>query len=111
MDAVLTVVAIVLIVAVPFDWYVAARFIAAAAVRPHYRVLTLAALRSGAIAIAATLAGILGLQSIYFQVSGGDRLIPAPVGIILLAVALIVISLPNVYALRWLASDDEEGEA
>ena len=108
MDPLLTAIAGILIVFVPFDWYVAAKFIRAAYIRPRYQVLTLAALRSTAIAVAATLAGILGIQSIYFQVSGGVRLLPSPIPTILLAVALVVISLPNIYALRWWSSEGEE---
>lgn len=107
MDLILTAVAVVLIIAVPFDWYVAVKLIRAAAIRPRYRVLTLAAMRSVAIAVAASLAALLGAQSIWFQISGGQRLLPTPIPTILIAVALIVISLPNIYALRWLSSDIE----
>lgn len=97
--------AAVLVVAVPFDLYVAFRFIRAAIERPHIPVLTLAALRSSAIAAAAVIAGILGLQSIVF-VQTGVRVIPSPWPTVLIAVALIVISLPNVYALRILNRGD-----
>jgi hypothetical protein len=95
----LVAVAAVLVVAVPFDLYVAFRFIRAAIERPHIPVLTLAALRSGAIAVAAVIAGILGLQSIVL-LQTGVRVLPTPWPTVLLAVALVVISLPNVYALR-----------
>ena len=106
-DFLLFMVAGVLLIAVPFDWWVAARFIAAALERPHIGVLTLAALRSAGIAVAATLAGILGAQTLYFYATG-DRFLPSPVSAILIAVALVVISLPNVYALRLLERGDVE---
>lgn len=106
-DGWLVAVALVLIVFVPFDWIVAVRFISAAVERPHIGVLTLAALRSIGIAFAATIAGILGAQSIWFAWTG-ERLLPSPIPAILIAVALIVISLPNVYALRLLDRGDVE---
>lgn len=106
-DIAIIAVAIVLILFVPFDWIVAVRFIAAARQRPYIQVLTLAALRSVAIAIAATLAAILGAQSIWFYLTG-QRLLPQPVPAILIAVSLVVISLPNVYALRLLQNGGSE---
>jgi hypothetical protein len=106
-DAWLYVVAVLLIVAVPFDWIVAGIFIGAAIVKPRLRILNLAALRSTAIAIAATIAGLLGVQSILFGLYG-VRLFPTPIPTILIAVALIVISLPNIYALRVLVDEGEE---
>lgn len=105
-DSWILAVAVVLVVFVPFDWYVAAKFIAVARQRPYIRVLTLAALRSTAIAIAATLAAILGVQSIWFYWTG-VRLLPTPIPAILIAVALVVISLPNLYALRLLDEGDQ----
>ena len=107
-DPWLMVVAAVLVVAVPFDVWVAVKFTRAALQRPRYRILTLAALRSVAIAIAACIAGILGAQSIYFAATG-QRFLPAPIPAVLIAIALVVISLPNVYALRWLTTDAEDG--
>lgn len=101
----LLVVAGVLVIAVPFDIYVAARFVIAALERPRIPILTLAALRSIAIAVAASIAGVLGAASIWFAWTG-ERLLPTPIGAILIAVALIVISIPNVYALRLLTEDD-----
>lgn len=109
MDAWIAVVAAVLIVAVPFDIYTAIVFTAAAWQRPHYRILTLAALRSIAIAIAATFFGLLGVQSIYFAATG-ERFLPSPIPTILIALGAIMISLPNVYALRWLRGSDRKGE-
>ena len=104
-DAWLTIVAVVLIITVPFDWYVAYRITYAAWVKPRSQTLNLAAGRSIAIAVAATIAGFLGITTVYFNVTG-VRLLPAPWGAILIAVALIVISLPNVYALRLLRQWD-----
>lgn len=106
-DALLFIVAGVLLIAVPFDWWVAVRFIAAAVERPHIGVLTLAALRSLGIAFAATIAGLLGAQTLYFYATG-ERLLPSPWPAILIATALVVISLPNVYALRLLERGDVE---
>ena len=103
-DAWIIAVAAVLVLFVPFDWYVALKFIVVARQRPYIRVLTLAALRSTAIAIAATIAGILGIQSIWFYLTG-ERLLPQPVPAILIAIALVVVSLPNVYALRLLGDE------
>lgn len=91
----------VLVVAVPFDWYVAWRFIQAAVERPHIPVLTLAAARSVAIAVAASIGALLGVQSIVLATTG-IRLLPTPIPTVLLAVALVIISVPNVYALRQL---------
>lgn len=107
-DSWLLVVAVVLVIAVPFDWFVAVKFVRVAIEKPHIGVLTLAALRSVAIAIAATIAGYLGFASIYFGLTG-QRLIAPPASTILIAVALVIISLPNVYALRQL-NDREIGE-
>lgn len=101
----LTIVALILIVTVPFDWYVAYRMTYAALVKPRSQTLNLAAGRSIAIAIAATIAGFLGLTTIHFNVTG-VRILPVPWGAALLAVALIVISIPNVYALRLLRQWD-----
>lgn len=106
-DPLLVLVGVVLMIAVPFDVYVAWRFTTYALQRPRYRILTLAALRSIAIAIAAVIAGILGAQSIYFSATG-ERFLPTPVPTVLIAIALVVISLPNVYALRWLSTNDEQ---
>lgn len=100
-SAALVVVAAVLMIAVPFDVYVAYRFVVAALEKPYIAVLTLAALRSVAIAIAAGIAGILGASSIWFAVTG-ERLLVPPWSTVLIAAALILISLPNVYALRLL---------
>ena len=106
-DPWLLAVAVLLIIFVPFDWIVAGIFIGAAIVKPRLRILNLAALRSTAIAIAATIAGLLGLQSILFGLYG-VRLFPTPIPTILIAVALIVISLPNIYALRVLVDEGED---
>jgi len=106
-DVWLSAVIVVLIVFVPFDWYVAVKFISIAIQRPHIRVLTLAALRSVAIAFAATIAGLLGVQSIVF-VTTGQRILPQPIPTILIAVALVVISLPNIYALRLLSNGEPD---
>jgi hypothetical protein len=97
----LVVVAAILIIAVPFDVYVAFRFVAEAARKPYLPVLTLAALRSLGIAIAATAFGVLGTGVIYLVVVG-DRLIPPGVAAALISIGAIVVSLPNVYALRLL---------
>ena len=106
-DAWLLAVAAVLIIAVPFDWYVAVRFVWVAIERPYIPILILAALRSVAIAAAATIAGVLGFVSIWFAATG-QRLLPTPWGAVLLAIALIIISLPNIYALRELSRVDDE---
>lgn len=100
-DAIFTVIAVVLIVLVPFDWYVAVRLTRAARIQPRSQSLNLAAGRSIAIAIAATIAGVLGFSTIYFNVTG-IRLLPIPWGAILIALALFVISVPNFYAMRLL---------
>jgi hypothetical protein len=81
--------------------YVAVRFIAAALERPHIHVLTLAELRSSAIAGAAVIGGVLGFSSIWFAYTG-QRLLPLPIPALLIATALVLISLPNIYALRLL---------
>lgn len=109
-DLWLTAVALVLIIAVPFDWYVAVRFTYAAVEKPYIPILVLAALRSVAIAIAATLAGILGAASLIYAATG-QRILPTPWGAVMLAAALIVISAPNVYALRELSRVDDEPPA
>lgn len=106
-DGWLVIVAITLIVAVPFDWIVALRFLRAAAEKPYLRVLTLAAFRSIAIALAATVFGVLGASVIYFAATG-YRLLPSPVSAILIAIAAVVISVPNIYALRLLQMGDVE---
>jgi len=100
-DGLLVAVAVTLIVAVPFDIYVAFRFVSEAAHKPYIRVLTLAAFRSVGIAIAATVFGTLGLAAIYFVVFG-ERLLPPGVSALFIALGAIVISLPNLYALRLL---------
>lgn len=107
-DAWLYVVAVLLLLLVPFDWVVAGIFIGIAFVRPRIRLLTLAAFRSVAIAVAATIGGVLGAQTILFNLTNGQiRLLPSPIPAVLIAVALIVISVPNIYALRVLIAEDE----
>jgi len=107
-DALLIAVSIVLMIAVPFDVYVAWRFARAALVRPRTDVGNFVALVVTSVAIAATSGGTLGIYSIVF-IATGDRLIPQPLPILLLAAALIVISLPNVYVIRrfrsWASED------
>ena len=100
-DSVLDLVALVLVVALPFDIYVANRFIRAASVRPFDDVATGIALTTACIAIAAAIAAVLGVHTIRFQASGGtERLLPMGVSVVLIAVAMIVISIPAAY---WLA--------
>lgn len=100
-DGVLAIVALVLVVALPFDIYVANRFIRAASVRPYDDVATGIALTTGCIAIAAAIAALLGIHTIRFQASGGtERLLPMGISVVLIAIAMIVISIPAAY---WLA--------
>jgi hypothetical protein len=107
MSGVLLAVSIVLIVAVPWDLYVAYRFVRAAMEKPYIPILTLAAVRSVAIAIAATIFGLLGLHSVLFLASGETfRLLPVPVPTLLLAVGAIVISVANIYVFRVLRGDE-----
>jgi len=100
-DVLLVAVAVVLVIAVPYDWWVAYRFIVVARERPRLGVLNLAALRSIAIAIAATLGGLLGANWIAYYFNR-DWLLDLPIPPVLIAIALVVISIPNVYALRLL---------
>lgn len=108
-DAWLYLVALLLIVAVPFDWVVAGIFIGAAMVKPRLPILTLAAGRSFAIAVAASIAGLLGIQSLLFGLYG-IRLLPVPIPTVLIGVALVVISIPNLYALKVLRDLEQRGE-
>lgn len=101
MDLWLVVVAAVLVVAVPFDWWTAARIIAAAVERPRVRFLSFVALVVGACALAASAFGILGIQLLWLAVTG-DRLLPPPIPTVIIALGAIVISIPNVLAVRWL---------
>lgn len=105
-DAWLLIVAAILIVAVPFDVYAAIKIVRAAMEKPYLRILTLAALRSVAIVIAAVIFAILGAQAILFTLTG-TRIFPASLSALLIAIAAVVISLPNVYALRWLRESDK----
>ena len=99
-DVVLLAVAAVVVIAVPFDWFVAAK-LARAARGADSPTLNLAAGRSVAIAIAATIGGVLGIHTIAFYALG-IRLIPPPFPAFMIAAALIVISIPNIYAMRLL---------
>lgn len=98
-DEVLFGVALVLVIAVPFDIYVAWRFTKAALVRPHDDVATGIALTLACIAIAATCAGVLGVHTIRF-LKTGDRLIPQGLSILLIAIAVVVVSVPSAYWIR-----------
>lgn len=100
-DVLLILLAVILVIAVPFDWYAAVKLIAEARRPPSIATLNLAALRSLAIAVAATCFGVLGVSSIVF-VTTGTRILPTPVPTILIAIGALVISLPNVYFLRLL---------
>ena len=99
-DVVLLAVAAVVVVAVPFDWVVAVKLTAAAR-GAESPTLNLAAGRSIAIAIAATIGGVLGIHTIAFYALG-VRLIPPPFPAFMIGAALIVISIPNIYAMRLL---------
>lgn len=93
------IVALVLLVFVPFDIYVAWRLSQLALQKPRIASLTGAAVRSIAIAVAGVLFAILGVQSLVFLTSG-ERLFPSPIPTVLIAAGAVVVSLPNLYFLR-----------
>lgn len=101
MDGPLVIVAAILVVAVPFDWWTAATLIRAAYERPRVRLLTFIALVVFCCAVAATAFGILGIQSLWFALTR-ERFLPTPVPTVLIALGAIIISVPNMLAVRWL---------
>lgn len=92
-------VAIVLLV--PFDVYVAWSYARAAVRRPHIEALTASALSTAGVATAAVLAGILGINRL-IVIGGGPAFLDGSVALLLLALALVVVSLPNLYKVRLL---------
>ena len=103
------VIALVLLGFVPFDLYVAWRLSTLAMQKPYIASLTGAAIRSVAIAAAAVLFAILGVQSIVF-LQTGERLLPSPLPTLLIAGGAVIVSLPNLYFLRLLRKFAAEAE-
>lgn len=109
-DPWLLAVAILLIIAVPFDWIVAGVWIGLALVKPPITFIAVTAKRHFIYAIVASLAGVLGVQSIAFA-AYGIRILPAPIPTLIIALVLVGVSIPNVLSLRYLRSVNErEGE-
>lgn len=105
-DPWLLAVAVLLVVAVPFDWIVAGVWIGLALVKPPISFIAVTAKRHVIYAIVASLAGLLGIQSIAF-VAYGVRILPAPVPTLIIAAVLIGVSIPNVLSLRYLREISE----
>lgn len=99
-DTFLNGIAVILIVLPVWDWRVALKTCRAAYKRPRYEALTSSALSSFATAVAATIAGALGINRIEAVLTGTPGFIPPTVALGLLALALIVVSLPNIYTDR-----------
>jgi hypothetical protein len=91
-----------LLIALPvWDWRAAWLLCRAAYKRPRIEALTASAVTSLATATAATLAAFLGLNRIEAVVTGNAAgFIPTWLALLLLAAALVVISLPNIYKVR-----------
>lgn len=104
-DLALLAVTILLVGLAAFDWYVAYRFVRPALDEPPVSMLTLAALRSVAIAVAGTIFAALAIAvaaALWVDV----RLIPMPWFLILLIIGAAIASLANLYALRVLQEDE-----
>ena len=99
-DAFIVAIGTILVLAVPFDLYVAVVILAAAIQPPRIAALTFMAAVSIAIAISASLSAAIAVSAILF-LETGQRLFPAWLATLMLAVGLIVVSLPNAYFL-WL---------
>jgi hypothetical protein len=106
-DTAIVFVSLALIVAVPFDAYVALRLVRAAILRPRIPALTAMAIVSSAIFIAALIFGVLGLNAIIL-LRTGQRIIPMVASTTLLVIAVCVISLPNAHLLRRLRVWDQQ---
>ena len=99
-DGLVIAIGVVLVLAVPFDVYVAAVILAAALQPPRIAALTFMAAVSIAIAISASLSALIAVSAILF-LETGQRLFPASLATLMLAIGLVVVSLPNTYFL-WL---------
>lgn len=111
LSALVTVVAVILLVAMPANGYVFWKTAVAAAKRPYITSLTLAALGRGTVFLASMVFAILGAASIYSLHHPGERLLPVPVPTLLIAFGALVISVPAPFHLRalqrWSSEADE----
>lgn len=100
-DLLLVVLAIVIVGLPGITWYVFGQLRAAAWPKPREPFLTSNTIVSLGIAVSSTLGGILGVHTLVFTWTQ-IRLLPQGVAVYLIAGALIVVSLPNLYMLRTL---------
>jgi hypothetical protein len=108
-DGLLLIIACILVIFVPADVYVAYRLDRLAVRKPYIASLTGAALRSTAIAVAASLFAAVAFVSVWF-LRTGEMLIPVGTPTLLLAVGTVIISLPNVYFIKVLRRFDRDAE-
>jgi hypothetical protein len=108
-DLLLDLLALYFIAASGWTIYVAARFIEVAMIRPHMEALTASTYVKIGIAVGTVLGALLGLNGASV-VAGGPRVIPQPVGLLLLAIAIGAPSISVIPMLRllrrWAARGD-----
>ena len=90
--------ALLLILLVPLDWFVAGLLVYVAKMHPSLLALRERAVASVICAIVATIAGVLGWARL------GVVNIPSGSGLVLIAVGLVLVSLPSLYWLFLLAT-------
>ena len=101
MDLWLLLVAVLLVVAVPFDWIIAGIWLGVALVKPPIAVLQTTAKRHVIYAVVASFAGLLGIQTIALN-AYGIRIFPAPIPTVLIVLILVGVSVPNVLSVKYL---------
>lgn len=101
-DVELNLIAIVLVLAPAVNWYVFGRVVEAAWPKPRIEYLNADVLISLGIAVSSSLAALIGVHVLRFTATG-ERILPPGAVAVVLAAALIVISLPNLNKLRVLA--------
>jgi hypothetical protein len=100
-DVLLVVLAVVIVGLPSINWYVFGQLRAAAWPKPREPFLTSNTIVSLGIAVSSTFGGILGVHTLVFTWTE-IRLLPQGFAVYLIAAALIVVSLPNIYMLRTL---------
>lgn len=100
-DAILVALGFVLVIVVPLHAYVVWQY--AVAVRAGARIasLTLAFVVVACLAVAAAMFALLGIQSIWFVMTGA-RLLPSPIPTLFIAIGALAVSVPIPFVLRQL---------
>lgn len=100
-DVLLNVIAVAVLIVPPFVYYVTARYVIAAWQKPRVPALLVTTFLLVGISVSVTTQAILGANRLY-EFFTTIRIVPPIVALVLLATALLVISLPVFYALRQL---------